>query len=111
MAIEDSFNSLKFSTFWKTDRIGAEGTKSYTKSSTGSTVTETIENPLGYKCLPTIAWSIDGSNFYPANAQVTPSNPYTVNVSVSDSIVTFYIYNNSGSNQTFTIKYALDTYQ
>jgi len=111
MAIQDSFNSLKFSTIWPIDKIGQEGQVTYTKSSTGASVEEDVTNQLGYKCLPTIAWSVDAANFYPANAVVSPDNPYSVNVKVSATDVTFIMYNNSGSDKTFTIKYALDTYQ
>lgn len=111
MAIEDQYNNLLFSTVFPVDKIGASGSVSYTKSSTGTDQSETIPNPLGYKCLPTIAWSVDNVNFYPANAVISPTNPYSANVKVSDTTVTFYMYNNSGSSQTFYITYALDTYQ
>jgi len=88
MAIQDSFNSLKFSTIWPIDKIGQEGQVTYTKSSTGASVEEDVTNQLGYKCLPTIAWSVDAANFYPANAVVSPDNPYSVNVKVSATGIT-----------------------
>lgn len=109
MAIADNFNLINFSTKFPIDKIGAEGEISYSQASTGADSTRTIPNPLGYKCLPTIAWSIDGINFYPADAKLNPLNPYTLNVKVSATTITFYLYNNSGGTVTFTIKYALDT--
>lgn len=108
MSISDP-DQLRFSTTYPTDKIGTEGEVSYSVSSSSSDQTRTITNPLGYKCLPTMAWSLDNTNFYPPEAALSPSNTRSANIAVSDTTIYFYLYNNSGSNVTFYIKYALDT--
>ena len=108
MALVDSFNQVAFATIWNIDKVAYEGTAQYSKT-TGSTGSQSITNPLGYKCFITLAWSIDNVNFYPALAYTQASAPATVNACVSDSTITFYLDNFSGSTQTFYIKYVLDT--
>ena len=91
-----------------TDKVVHEDSTSYSVG-TGATSTQSIDNPYGAKCFITLEWSVDNLNFYPSQAVVDPSNPYTTNGWVDSSSVYFYMENYSGSTQTFYIRYALDT--
>jgi len=104
-------NKINYSSEYTIDKIVYENKDSpLTYSVADSTTpTQTVTNPLGAKCFVTLAWSVDGSNYYPAQAIVSPSNPYTANGWADATTVYIYMENFSGSTQTFYIKYALDT--
>lgn len=96
-------------TAYKLDKIVHEDTKQYSITSTGTDQLKTEPNPFGAKALPTLAWSVDNVNFYPAGASVAGTNPYTANIAVDATTIYLYFYNNSGSTQTFYVHYTLDT--
>lgn len=113
MSVKDTLISnidkTRYVSIFPSDKILYEGSATYSVASTGIDVEETVPNPLGVRCFPTMAWSIDNTNFYPPDAAISPTNPYSANIAVSDSTLYFYFYNNSGSTQTFYIRYALDS--
>jgi hypothetical protein len=110
MSLIDNYNLTNFASLFPPDKIALEGEVQYSKpTGAGTGTTETISNPLGYACFITIAWSIDGTNYYGSEQYPTGTSLYSVNGSVSDSTISFYIRNQTGSTQTFYIKYALDT--
>lgn len=82
----------------------------------GETDTLTIPNPFGAKCTFTMAWSIDGTNFYPNKSRLyQPGNPVpsgiigaTVGMSVSADNIVFYFTHYYGTSVDFTIKWVLD---
>lgn len=76
---------------------------------TGGSSTQTVPNSYGQKAKITLAWSVDGTNYYPAQAYTTAAAPYTANGWCDASTVYIYMENFSGSTQTFRIVYALDT--
>jgi len=69
-----------------------------------------IANPAGIKALPTMKWSIDGINFYPARLKfpIAGAPAATVGIVVSASEVVFYWSNNTGSAVTFICVWTLD---
>lgn len=94
------------------DKVFSENTSdpiSYGGIANGGTTVKTLLNPLGQKCFGTLAWSVDGTNYYPMQAYTSASAPYTANISVNNSTIFFYLENFSGSTQNFWIIYALDT--
>lgn len=78
----------------------------------GANSTQTVANPLGAKCFITLAYSIDGSNYYPGGA-ILPTAIYAEGVVANGwtdaTSVYIYMENNLASPQTFSIIYALDT--
>lgn len=106
-----NLNVLGFLSTYTIDKIVYENSSApYTFGlADSSTVTNTIANPISTKCFITLAWSVDGTNYYPAQAVVSPTNPYTANGWVDNNFVYIYAENFSGSTQTFSIIYALDT--
>ena len=111
MSLESNYNSVAFASLWPVDKIALEGTTTYTQPTGGPSAygTLTIPHTLGYACFITLAWSVDAVNYYPAQAVITTSAYYSVNGSVDASNIYLYFRNNSGSDKTFYVKYALDT--
>jgi len=105
MAIDD----FSFTSDRNTDKIIYEsGVLSYSVD-TGTEPTKTINNPYGAECFTTLAWSVDNVNFYPAQALLSASNPYTANAWCDASTIYIYLYNDSGGTVTFYVKLVLDT--
>lgn len=75
-----------------------------------------IANPAGRKALISMAFSIDGVNYYPQKYQLyQPGNPVpsgrigaTVGAAVSDDYITFYFTHYYGVQVDFTMKWVLD---
>lgn len=102
-----NINKVRFCTLFPADKIAVEDTISYSvPDATG--VTKTIPNPTGKKGFITISWSVDGTNFYPAQAYINASNPYVVNGYVTTSEIAFILQNFSGATATFILNYAVD---
>lgn len=80
-------------------------------------VLKTVTNTYGKKCLSSVSWSIDGSNFNSSRDSINYTNgtlhelvtKASVNCGVYATTVYFYIVNNYTSSLTFTINYALKT--
>lgn len=102
-------NKVRFTSLFPTDKIVYESTFSRSVAGGGTQVTTSITNPYGQKAFITLAWSVDGTNYYPAQAYTAITAPYTVNGWVDDTTIYIYIENYSGGTVTFYIKYALDS--
>lgn len=74
-----------------------------------TTQNQTLTNPYGIKCFITMSFSVDGTNYYPAQSVLTDLNPTTANAWVDATSIYLVMENFSGSTKTFYIKYALDT--
>lgn len=78
--------------------------------------TYTIANPYGRKALITMAWSIDGVNYYPQKPWIyNPGNPVpsgllgaTMGAIVDDSTISFISVHYLGVQVDYTMKYVLD---
>lgn len=81
----------------------------YNVAGGGTTTTQTVTNQYGAKAKVTLAWSIDGTNYYPAQAYTTSAAPYTANGWCDATTVYIYMENFSGAAVDFRIIYALDT--
>lgn len=106
--LQTNINKTKYISLFPTDKIATEGTINYdVADSTG--VTNTIPNPTGKKGFLTLSWSVDGTNYYPAQSYINSSNPYAVNGYVTDSQIAFILQNFSGTGtKTFYLRYTVD---
>lgn len=82
---------------------------SYVVAGGGTTVTQTVPNEFGDKAKITLAWSVDGTNYYPAQAYTASSAPFTANGWCDATSVYIYMENFSAGAVTFRIIYTLDT--
>lgn len=100
-------SKTKFTSVFPSDKIAVDDTISYSVPD-ATEITPTIPNPTGKKGFITISWTIDGANYYPAQAYTGPTNPYAVNGWVSSSDIGFILQNFSGGAATFTLRYVVD---
>lgn len=112
-------DKLNFSIDYPIDKIAVEGTASYTVSGTATTTPvaslQSITNPFGHKCLMTVRWSVDGTNFYDMDGSINFfSATFSefifgagVKAGCSDSTIYFYMINGYDTSKTFTINYTL----
>lgn len=107
--ITNNRNRVAYTTLFPSDKILYEGTLQYSLAGGGTTTTQELPNPTGIKCFITLAWSVDGSNYYPMQAYTDASAPYTANAWVSASTIYLYMENYSAGTVTFYLKYALDS--
>lgn len=103
-----NINKVKYNTVFQADKIVYEGTYSQSIAGGGTTTTVILSNPYRAKCFITLAWSIDNTNFYPAQAYTAASAPYTANGWVDADNVYIYLENFSASTVIIYVKYALD---
>lgn len=75
----------------------------------GTTTTQTVTNTYGTAGFVTLSWSIDGVNYYPAQAYTDATAPYTANGWCDAASIYIYMENYSGAGVTFRIKFTLDT--
>lgn len=108
MSLLSNINNVAFASAYPIDKIAYEGTATESVAN-GVTTTKTYSNPYGKKAFVTLSWSVDNSNFYPAQAYTSPAAPYTANGWCDASNVYVYLENFSGSTVTFYIKYVLDS--
>lgn len=104
-------NNIALASDFVADKIVYESpVLTYSVAATTAT-TQTVTNPYGQKAFITLAWSIDGTNYYPMQATVSSNyvTQYTANGSCSASTVYIYMENNTGSTLTFYIKFVLDS--
>lgn len=113
MAVD--YDKLQFVSKDKIDKILGSFdpvTTTFAGSYSGSLTTGSVSipNPSGMKALPTMKWSIDGVNFYPARLKFPiPGAPAaTVGIMVNNENVIFYWSNNTGGAVTFTCIWTLD---
>lgn len=109
MAVD--FTKLQFSSNHVPDKIVYESpVLTYSVGAT-TVVTKTVTNSYGSKAFITLAWSLDGSNYYPMQSTVSINyvTQYTANGWCSDSTVYIYLENNTAGTLTFYIKYVLDS--
>lgn len=90
------------------DKILHEDSKQYVVAA-GTTEMKTEGHPAGVPCLPTLRWSIDGVNFYPADAYTEAAAPYTAKATCNETNVFLWMENNTGSPLTFYLEYTLDS--
>lgn len=109
------YSKLQFTSKDKIDKILGSFdpiTTTFPGAYSGSLTTGSfsVPNPSGMKALPTMKWSIDGVNFYPARLKfpIAGAPVATVGVMVSNANVTFYWTNNTGGAVTFTCVWTLD---
>lgn len=102
-----NISKTKFVSLFPSDKIALDDTVSYSVPD-ATEITPTIPNPTGKKCFITVSWSVDGTNYYPAQAYTASTNPYAVNCWVSTTDIGFIIQNFSGSTKTFSLRYVLD---
>lgn len=102
-----NISKTKFTSIFPSDKIAIDNTISYSVPD-ASEITPTIPNPTGKKSFITVSWTVDGTNYYPAQAYTAATNPYAVNCWVSTTGIGFIIQNFSGSTKTFTLRYVLD---
>lgn len=107
--LQTNANKVRFTSLFPTDKIVYEGTFSRSVAGGGTEVTSEITNPYGIKAFITLAWSIDGTNYYPAQAYTSPTAPYTANGWVDANKIYIYMENYSGGTVTFYVKFALDS--
>ena len=102
---------IAFTSEYISDKVVYESPVLTYSQGASSFSTQTVANPYGVKALTTLAWSVDGTNYYPANATISVNyvTQYTANGSCSASNVHIYLENNTGGAITFYIKFALDT--
>lgn len=107
-------NDTNFDSNYLVDKVVYENKDTPLTYSVGATtnVTQTVTNSYGAACFITMAWSIDGTNYYSADA-VIPAAAYTTaqtaNAWVDATTVYIYLENNSAGAVTFSVIYALDT--
>ncbi len=101
-------NLAYFTGKYKTDKVVYESPVLEYSVGGGATNTATIANPYGKKAFITLAFSTNGSDYYPAQAYVTMTNTYTANGWVDANNVYIYCENNSGGTINFYVKYVLD---
>jgi len=82
---------------------------SYVVAGGGTTTTQSITNTYGIAGFVTLAWSIDGTNYYPAQAYTDALAPYTANGWCDASDIYIYMENFSAGSVTFDIILTLDT--
>lgn len=106
--LQTNINKAKYVSLFPSDKIAIEGTINYTVAdSTG--VTNSIPNPTGKKGFLTLSWSVDGTNYYPAQAFINANNPYAVNGYITTANISFILQNFSGTgSKTFSLRYAVD---
>lgn len=112
MTLTPDVSKLNFVSNYPVDKVVAENkalpliytVAAYTE------VTNSIPNPYGKKCFTTMSWSLDGSNYYPAQAKLSNAFMPSANAWADATNVYFYL-DNSGmaTSSTFYIIYALDT--
>jgi hypothetical protein len=107
MAVD--YTKLSFSSDKQIDKVVYESSVITYSVPAASSRTESLTNPYGSKCFITLAWSTDGTSYYPAQAYTAVTDTYTVNGWVDQNSVYVYLENNSASPLTMYIKYALDT--
>lgn len=90
------------------DKILYEDSKQYTVAA-GTTEVKTEPHSAGAKCLPTFRWSVDNSNFYPADAYTEAAAPYTAKATCDKTNVYIWLENSTGSPVTFYVQYTLDS--
>lgn len=100
-------SKTKFVSLFPSDKIALDNTISYTVADS-TEITPTIPNPTGKKCFLTLSWTVDGTNYYPAQAYTASTNPHAINGWVSTSQIGFIIQNFSGGTKTYTLRYVLD---
>mgnify|MGYP000930807036 CR=1 FL=1 len=102
-----NISKVKFTSIFPSDKIAVDSTISYSVA-TSTEITPTVPNPTGKKGFLTISWTVDGTNYYPAQAYTAATNPYAINGWVSTTDIGFIIQNFSGSTKTFTLRYVVD---
>jgi len=102
-----NISKTKFVSLFPSDKIALDDTISY-EVPDATEITPTIPNPTGKKGFITLAWSVDGTNYYPAQAYTAATNPYAVNGWVSESQIGFILQNFSGGAKTFRLRYVVD---
>lgn len=106
-------NNLNYTAAYAIDKVvyddPVETPLVYNVAGGGTQVTETIPNPYEQVCFITLSWSVDGINYYPAQAYTAATAPYTANGWVDATTVYIFMENFSGSAVDFSIKFALDT--
>ena len=106
-----NLQKLNYTSQYPIDKIVQQdvtGTLSYSQT-TGGDTTHSMPNTYKKNGFVTLSWSIDGTNYYPAQAYTSPSAPYTANGWCDNDNIYIFVENYSGSTQTFTIKLTLDT--
>lgn len=71
--------------------------------------TQTVPNTFGQKCFVTLSWSVNGTDYYPAQAYTAANAPYTANGWTDSALVYIFLENFSGGTVDFWIKFTLDT--
>lgn len=102
-------NKVRFASIFPPDKIVLEDTYSQSLAGGGTTTTVTIPHNYGQKCFITLRWSVDGTNYYSAQAYTDASAPYTANGWCNDTNVYIYLENYSAGTVTFYIDYKLDS--
>ncbi len=77
-----------------------------------SSSTQSVAHTLGQKCLITLAFSTDGTNYYMMQNRRTNGTgtfTFTANGWADASNAYIFMQNSTGSSATFYIKYVLDT--
>ena len=82
-----------------------------------SVAVASITNPYGRKCLPTLSWSPDGTNYYPMNVPVFYYNATYMQymwqalsfAGCSDSLIYIGFTTQYNASQTLYIQYAFDS--
>jgi hypothetical protein len=109
MAVD--FTKLQASSDYVADKIVYESpVLTYSVGATTAT-TKTVTNEYGLKAFITLAWSVDGTNYYPMQSTVSTNyvTQYTANGWCNNSTVYIYLENNTAGTLTFYIKYVLDS--
>lgn len=101
-------DKVRFTSLFPPDKIMYEGTYSQSLAGGGTSTTITLANTVG-QAFMTLAWSIDGTNYYPAMAYTDSTAPYTANGWCDSNNVYIYMENYSAGTVTFYINYALDS--
>lgn len=68
---------------------------------------KSITNPYGNKCLPTLSWSTDDTNWYDQDAQDTDFT--IVSCGCSDTTIYFFFNAQYSGSKTIFIQFAIDS--
>lgn len=107
------FDKLNYISSNVIDKIVMEDTITtpleYVVSGGGTTTTQTVTNTYGIAGFVTLSWSVDGINYYPAQAYTVASNVFTANGWCDATSIFIYMENFTAGSLTFRIKFTLDT--
>ena len=82
-------------------------------TSSPSYTLKSIANPYGKRCLPSLTWSLDGTNWYDQDDVLIDTSTLFIKMQVScgcsDSTIYFFFVSSFAGTQTVNIQFAVDS--